>query len=640
MWISFAVFLSLALLNDRAALSYALSPAAFDAASAARALAGAFLAVASATLLSLGLKAAGRAFLRRLLAGENRPSWLGPIELAAGLALSVPVLLALGLLGLYSPASLRVLAAVLAAAGTFEGTRLLRSWTPRSAFASWSPPEAVVAGLLAFCAFESLCRGLAPPIDIDALKDHLALPELYLQSGRVMDIPWNIFSHWPQAVDLLYGLPLALGREEIAALLHGSFCLAVIFCVYQAAREEFGAEAAPWAAALLAVQPLFVAQAGGAMTDGALTLLFFAASLSLWRWRTNGSARWALAGGLLAGGAAAVKLQGLLLLALLCSWVLWRAARGGARERKGAAGFAAAAALIAAPWYLKAWAATGNPVWPFLPDLFEGAYGAPLVVASFHVSPFGGLLDAGTLRFMLLGDGAIFLLIPAAAVAASGLGRRAAWPPLLSFLLGPFPAYLLLVSNSISAWRYCLPFFPALALLFGWGATAGGLRALRCSALALALVPVLGLTQSNSLFPILGLRSRRWPQATPRLAFLRASLTFQPMREILDSSLRSGDRVLLFGDDQVFGLRADFMFGEPYYSGLLRWHEYAGPDDLASAMSRLGVTHVSINRSGDWRDASLRRIDPVMTSLLDATLARRATPLAEAGGRVLYRLNP
>lgn len=636
MWISAAVFGGLVLLNDHAALRYALSAGAFSPRAAAASCAGAAYALAAAAALALGLKAAGRAALARLLPAEDSPPWLGPVELAAGLALSGPVLLGTGLLGLYTPPVLRALAAALAVAGAFEGGRLLRA--PRPAWPRWSLPQAVAAGLLAYCAFDALCRALAPPLDIDALKYHLALPELYLRGGRVADIPWYLFSHWPQAVGLLYGLPLALGSDGAAALLQGAFALAAISAVRRAGSDELGEAAGSWAAAMLAAQPLLVHQAGSAMADVALTLLFLSSGLALWRWRSGGDARWAWAGGLLAGGAAAAKLHGLVLLALLAAWVLWREARTRGPRGRAAAGFAAAAALCAAPWYLKTWSATGNPTWPFLSGLFGGSYGAAGVASWAPAGVSGSAFSGGKLRFILLGDGALYLLLPAAAAVASGLGRRAAWPPLLTFLLAPLPGYLLFIANSGSAWRYLMPLFPALALAFGWGAAAGGLPALRWTALLFALSPAAALTQSNALFPLLGLRSRRWPRTPPRQAFLRASLPFEPMREVLRARLGPADRVLLFGDNEVYGLDVDYMYGEPYNQGLLPYASMSGPDELAAAFAARGVTHVCVNRSGDWVDENLRRAAPKITGLLDETLARRAVRLEEAGGRVLYRL--
>lgn len=57
--------------------------------------------------------------------------------------------------------------------------------------------EALAAGLLAFAVFHLLVVSIAPPAAWDVRAYHLALPELYLRSGRMIEVPWLMHSHWP-----------------------------------------------------------------------------------------------------------------------------------------------------------------------------------------------------------------------------------------------------------------------------------------------------------------------------------------------------------------------------------------------------------------------------------------------------------
>ncbi|MCU0858939.1 MAG: hypothetical protein MUC65_11120, partial [Pontiellaceae bacterium] len=58
--------------------------------------------------------------------------------------------------------------------------------------------SACVWGLFScFLIVALLLSGLLPPVRVDELVYHLAIPQYYLAHGGVTETPWNIYSYFP-----------------------------------------------------------------------------------------------------------------------------------------------------------------------------------------------------------------------------------------------------------------------------------------------------------------------------------------------------------------------------------------------------------------------------------------------------------
>src|SRR3990170_484136 len=73
---------------------------------------------------------------------------------------------------------------------------------------------------------------LTPPTSRDELIHHLAIPKLYLEKGKIFEIPFMSFSYFPMNIDLLYLIPLSLGNDIIPKIIHLIFALLTAMIIY------------------------------------------------------------------------------------------------------------------------------------------------------------------------------------------------------------------------------------------------------------------------------------------------------------------------------------------------------------------------------------------------------------------------
>lgn len=329
----------------------------------------AFAWVLAVDLAALGL---GLWLLRRArldAPDETRGERLG-LALVAGLSALAFVVFALCALGVLH----RPLVAGLVGALALLGLRELRR-APGDADgpSPWRDPGAWI------CAFVLVVPFLAsfePRLEHDALSYHLELPLSYWRDHGFRAWPWNLYANMPHAFDLLGTLGYGFGGVTGANLMafHGT---------------------------LLAVAALFVAarRAGGVGFGGALGLLYLASPMTWKYWSgtwvepaVGAWLCWSFV--LLQRYVARPDRRAIVALASCAAWtagtkhvsVLWLAGLAllalvavvrhvpDARERRAQlASVALALVCVFAPWAVKAWAATGDPLHPLLHAWRPGA---------------------------------------------------------------------------------------------------------------------------------------------------------------------------------------------------------------------------------------------------------------------------
>ena len=321
---------------------------------------------------ALGIVGLGAALGRRILVwlglADLPPAdlvWLAPALGLGGLGLGG---LGLGLAGGWSRPlvyGLGLLAAGLLARDGLALGRQLSAWRPRLAVGRWGRRYLVLTLAL------TVLLALAPPTSWDGLFYHLTGPALYVAQGRItaldINIPHLVF---PSLMEMLFGLGLLLRGDGAAKLLHLAYGLLLAALVYRLSRRWQGEKAAGWSLLLLAAMPMVAVLAAWAYNDLALAFYQLAALYALLAWRETGRRGWLMVGGVLGGLALGLKYTAFPLPLVGMAYLFWLSHTGETRETrffgKNLVSYAALTGLVSLPWYLRNWAFTGNPVYPFL----------------------------------------------------------------------------------------------------------------------------------------------------------------------------------------------------------------------------------------------------------------------------------
>jgi hypothetical protein len=298
----------------------------------------------------------------------------GGILVACALGLSVLGLGVFGLAaaGLLSRAAVWVMVALLGGVSFKRIVRILRRagaiW--RAGRPGW--PAVCFLTIIAVGLAACLISCLAPLTANDSMVYHFNIPRIYLEEGGLARLSHNVYANMPHNGEILYTLAYAAAGEAGARLFYFAVLLLAGGAVFTLAGRLAGRLPAVIAAACFLVQPLILDHRVVGNVDTLLAFYYIAAViliLDLGR-RGPGLRKFVMLG-ILAGFMLGIKYTALfpcLTLLVLLGWA--HKPRVGIRY----AGTAALVALLVfAPWLVKNTVHTGNPVYPVLEGVFDGA---------------------------------------------------------------------------------------------------------------------------------------------------------------------------------------------------------------------------------------------------------------------------
>ena len=302
------------------------------------------------------------------------PSFL----LGAGM-LSYSVLL-LGLCGGLNRTGLSVLVAVEFFTGCIS---LVLLWSKRALtiriHRQHSPLFKILRALTALSLLIIGVQIVLPCVEWDAWVYHLAIPNMYLMEGRISPHPGTCYSQFPMTVQMLYLLGLWVKSETLVHLISWTFLLALVLSVYRLVSRLTSEITGITAAFLAAILPGSVSSGAVAMVDIPLAACGVCVLVLLHEISRTSPARsrWRMLvpASLLAGLAAGMKHAGLAILMACAAGVVLAVRRMPWRKRfiEGTV-MGILGAIVASPWYIKAYIQEGNPVWPFQYRLFGGRH--------------------------------------------------------------------------------------------------------------------------------------------------------------------------------------------------------------------------------------------------------------------------
>ena len=331
-------------------------------------------------LVIVPLGAASHAWVSRL-----RPDWSGAIarlaEMVVGLAVTLCVLELVGSISLFRTAVVVPALAVVGMTGWWAARRMPRVESSRAApneVLSLAPVSSTSMNVVAVLVVSLVVADWATrTVDayhhgmttIDTLWYHLPLAARFVQQGSITPLHFLdlelVTAFYPANSELFHGLGILLMGNDVLSPLVNSGWLALALLAGWCVGRPFGAGVLTLCgvAALMATPSLVATQPGGGYDDivGLALLLASAAILinnrsARGRGRLVGVAIAALAAGLALG----TKLTFVIPIAALTIGVFVVARRG--RRLMDSAVWLAGVVLTGSFWYVRNWAAVGNPI--------------------------------------------------------------------------------------------------------------------------------------------------------------------------------------------------------------------------------------------------------------------------------------
>ncbi len=423
---------------------------------------------------------------RRVTQAENfDPLTRLALQAALGLGIGGAVVLAIGITIGVSPLIFAMLSLILIILFRRHSLAWLKDWSGLNQAwreCGWMGKGAAIYLLFIFSM--TFFLALAPPIKYDALVYHLALPQAYLNDGRVSYLAGNIMSGMPQTAEMLYTWAMSLGGASTAAILSWCFGLLAVVGVVGFTRQTVNTRAGWVAGALLVSGATLAASLSWSYVEWLVALwgLGFLGTISHWI-RTRERQYLILSAVLCGMGIGTKYPAGLLALIgiIIVAWV----------SRKNVVSliglcfmFGLIVIGVASPWLIKNLITTTNPVYPLL---FPSGAMTSIRLATFQkLEPWGNWLDLFFLPIrasylgMEDGEGYSFTIGPLlfGFGMLAWLGRKY----IRSERMTDFWTALTIVALGVGIWaignrfsgfllqtRMYLSIFPALAFLAGVG---------------------------------------------------------------------------------------------------------------------------------------------------------------------------
>jgi len=554
------------------------------------------------------------------------------ISMGIGLGLWGFCILLLGLLGLLRMTALLAVAGLfwiwtwLQSSGSKNHENLdLLTLQPDRVERLFSLGAAAVSGVFIGI---GLASSLAPELSFDALNVHLPYARDAAAAHRLAFAQNNWSSVMPALPIMTYITAFVCSGVTLAKLFNLSCYLATGGAIHWFCARMWGRTHAWGAAVLFFSSPVAIYEATTALIDLPFAMYSAIAVLALLEWTTSDRRSFLWLSAIALGFAAGCKYHAafwFMPVLLILLWHLLRVRKLGAKSAlKLVATYALIVCALAAPWLLRAWWHTGNPVFPLANGWFQSPYFPPSMhsaavamyanegvgksLSAMILLPWTATFDPGPFRGSA---GVLFLpgVLLALARARHGCVRYGVLLTVFYFYTWAFTAQEI---------RYLLPLVPLLAYLTAIG-FLGGPHPHR-TAVSSDRRPVPRLAQGAGMLCMLGGSLMCLPQVYPLWAkdwtywhayqspvpYLLGKQSAQEyvsrdvpsihVYDFINENLAASDRILLLNDASQF-----YSSVPTLYSFTVEGERILAQKTEAGLLAKLNesrITHVLLNYNG------------------------------------------
>ena len=451
-------------------------------------------------------------------------------------------------------------------------------------------------GLILLLCFAALISAIAPPVAKDTLLYHFSVPQHFIGQGSNAVIEGNIASYLALGTEMHVVWAMLLGSihsvrvgEIAAGTTVFAFVPILLFTVYGWSRElGSGKTLSILSALLIASIPTGYHIASSGYIDLALALYITLAVYCVARWLQKTEDRWLIYIAIFSGSALAVKLTAAFAIVSIGLVILLqiRKMQGEGSTRitsttKKVFAMLAGIGVIASPWYLRNFAVTGSPIFPFYMNIWNGTAvgwdvkrstlfqiinsnygGTPKSVTDYLVSPFAVSLKAQP-ELPEFFDGVLGVAFIFGIPLIIWAWRRSLIKTELKYALmvsGMLFIFWLFTSQQL---RYLLPVFPVLSvsICFAVNALAGTQKYVkRGFGVILLVISVVNAGVTLAWF------ARKAPLQVvlggeARDAYLARNIDYYPYYQLINTRIPSDSKIWLIN------MRRDtYHIKKPYFS--------------------------------------------------------------------------
>lgn len=295
--------------------------------------------------------------------------------------------------------------------------------------------------MFAFILLCLLVAVLLPQVNSDAVVLHLALPSVMANDHAwSFDAEHYAFAFAQTGTAWMLTPAYLLGGEYAARLVNFSFYIMVSLLLFTVARRFLSTGSAWLIVAIFASTPFFLLETGNVFSENVWIALLFGGAIAMDLYRSTGRQSYFWTMTTLTGASITVKILGAVVAALIFATAALRCLRRPVLLATGSF----LAALFALYPFVWSFIKTGNPVFPFMNNIFKSPYFAPSAFnglgrhtppnpydLTFHTLPFtdGGASD-GSAGFAYL------VLIPIAFIALRRSYPFIGWFSLAAAVIG------------------------------------------------------------------------------------------------------------------------------------------------------------------------------------------------------------
>ncbi|MFH1824565.1 MAG: glycosyltransferase family 39 protein [Candidatus Firestonebacteria bacterium] len=455
---------------------------------------------------------------------------------------------------------------------------------------------------------------LTPETFYDSLLYHLAVPSFYLLNHKITNIPNNVFSNFPQNIEMLYLVGLSLNNEILAKLINLTMGVLTIFLVYFFVKKNINQRVALLSVCMFYSIPMISTNQINTQIDIGLTFYVILSLFCILNWiKSNFKNRYYLIlGGLFSGFSLGIKYSSIfffipLILIVTGTMILRKLDKK--IIIKNLLIFIVLSSIFILPWLVKNLIFNNNPFYPY----FSNLPGLSQMLSEQKGLVFNNLFDFIKFPWTLTINGMFgssnlgaFLLL-SLPLFLLPLFKLIKQKREINYLLIVFVSYLIICLSITKIARFFIPGILILCIIFSYyiyKVKNLSKNNFISNSLYIVLFVIVGTNfiwisalhfrNMDPLSVILGIKSKSEYLSIPRPTYPNPSY---PVIEYINNNLPDDSKVLFIGETRGYYCHKLFITNSVFDKMLLCHliENSVSVDDVKQKLIKQNIKYVLIN---------------------------------------------